>query len=127
MKQLLTFGGFAHDPQGILTAVHGLALVSIKPSLDRILSTAALPRGCGSAANCALQRSTDAEQEDAFGFLYDPEFALLHRLESSASGGTDSSPVEINCTTTLSAGCPTHRVLCDEWASPTITPPGAHL
>ena len=30
MLQLFAFGGFAHDPQRVLAAVYGLALVSIK-------------------------------------------------------------------------------------------------
>jgi len=35
-NKLFIFGGFAHDPQGILTSVRQLALVGVKRGLDRL-------------------------------------------------------------------------------------------
>ncbi len=64
MKRLLVFRRLSHDPQGILAAVHRLALVGIELCLNVgifELSVAALT-------------DTDGRR----GLLYDPQLALGH-------------------------------------------------
>jgi hypothetical protein len=71
MKQLLAFRGFAHDPQGVLTAVYELALVGIElcPNVGFGKQNAGLKLGIAAFANTyGGERS----------FLHDPQFALLH-------------------------------------------------
>ena len=68
---LLTFRGFPHDSQSVLTAVYQLALVSIKlrPNIGAWRGKAGLELSIApfTYADCWK-----------WGFLYDPQFALPH-------------------------------------------------
>ena len=61
MKRLLAFGGFAHDPQGILAAVQRLALVGVELCL-----------------NVGILELGIAPFADAKPLFHDPQFALRH-------------------------------------------------
>lgn len=61
MKPLLAFGGFAHDPQSILTAVYGLALMGVELCL-----------------NIGVLELSIAPFAHAKALFYDPQFALCH-------------------------------------------------
>jgi hypothetical protein len=64
VKPLLAFGGLAHDPQRILTAVQKLAFVGIELCLNiGILELSIAP-------------FTDADGWRAL--LYDPQLAIMH-------------------------------------------------
>jgi hypothetical protein len=64
VKKLLAFGGLAHDPQGVLAAVHRLALVGIELRLK--IGTFEL--GVAALAHADSRR----------GLFHDSEFALEH-------------------------------------------------
>ena len=73
MRQLLAFRRLAHDPQSVLAAVYGLALVSIELLLNVEISIfKALPRKLDIAA-CA-----DAQHRNAFGAFNYSELASGH-------------------------------------------------
>jgi hypothetical protein len=72
--ELFAFGGLAHDPESILAAVYGLALMGFKLSLDIIFELCVAPL-------------TDAQNGYAFFSLYDPELALLHDFSLAHSAG----------------------------------------
>jgi hypothetical protein len=75
MMRLLTFRGFPHDPQCVLAAVQRLAFMGIESCLDGIFGLAEwMCVGC----KLSVTALTDAEQRDASGLLYDPQFALFH-------------------------------------------------
>jgi hypothetical protein len=75
VRELLSFRGFTHDPQSILTAVQRLTFVGIESRVDGVFSPAERVRvGC----KLRVTALTDAEQWDASGLLYDPQFALFH-------------------------------------------------
>jgi hypothetical protein len=63
-NELLVFGCFAHDPQGVLAAIYWLALVGIKLRLN--------------IDTLKLSVAPFADGEGRRGWLYDPQFALLH-------------------------------------------------
>lgn len=67
MKQLLAFRGFAHDPQGVLTAVHQFALVGIERGEDRSQPIA-----------FELGIAVLADTDKGRGALHDPQLAFLH-------------------------------------------------
>ena len=71
MKQLLAFRGFAHDPQSVLAAVYGLALVSIKLYLKvgvRIRKT---------RLELGIAVFADADGRSR-SFFHDPQASLRH-------------------------------------------------
>ncbi len=70
MKQLLVFSGLAHDAQGILAAVHWLALVGIE-----LLGNIKL---CVGHAGLELNIAAFADADGRRALLYDPQLALLH-------------------------------------------------
>ena len=84
MKQLLAFCGFAHDPQGVLAAIHRVALVASERLYDfriRIfphwltrfeLTVAAFANADGGG----------------WYFPYDPQLALFHDRSLSHREGT---------------------------------------
>ena len=63
-NELSAFGGFAHDPQGVLAAVHWLALVGIKLCLNIIA--------------LELSVASFADAESWMGLLYNPKFSFRH-------------------------------------------------
>ena len=71
--RLLVLGCFAHDPQRILTAVYGVALVGIKRSADFVLRLI-----LGGFAGFELSIAAFADADGRGVSLYESEFALLH-------------------------------------------------
>ena len=71
LMQLFVFCGLAHDSQGVLTAIHRLALMSIKlrPNIGAWRGKVGL--------ELSIAPFTYADGWK-WGFLYDPQFALLH-------------------------------------------------
>ena len=74
MSRLLSFGGFAHGPQGVLTAVHRLALVGIELLLDSRLR---IPH-VGVSRELSIAVFADSEHRDVPSSLYDSELAFGH-------------------------------------------------
>ncbi len=69
--KLFVFRGFTDDPQGILTAVHRLALVGIELCLNVGFEI----RKAGLELGVAAFAYADGRWR---GLLYDPQFALRH-------------------------------------------------
>jgi len=79
VKRLLVFRGFPHDPQGILTAVCQLALMSIKLRLN-----VGIWRG---KARPELGIAPFTYAEGWKGSLYDLQSALLHNCSLAHLAG----------------------------------------
>jgi hypothetical protein len=78
---LLAFRGLAHGPQGVLAAVYGLALVSIKLCLNII---------SGPKREAGLEPGiTQFANSDCWGrrFLYDPQASTSHDRSLPHSAG----------------------------------------
>jgi hypothetical protein len=75
VNALFTFRGFAHNPQRILTAVHRLALVSVKLCLN----IGIFELGIASLAHADGRR----------GLFHDPQFALWHGFSLAHSAGRE--------------------------------------
>jgi hypothetical protein len=86
-SSLLVLGGFADDPQGVLTAVDGFALMGVELLLNRGLCfrLPTAPR----LANWKLRVAGLAHAQDGnvLGFLYDSQFALWHDRSLAHQGG----------------------------------------
>ena len=74
MKGLFVFRGFLHDPQGILTAVYGLALVGVELLLDSRLSIPPVRV----SSKLPVATFTDSEHWYIPNLFHDPKIALLH-------------------------------------------------
>jgi hypothetical protein len=74
-NRLSIFGGFAHDPQGILTTIGQLAFVSIERGFNFLLGI-----------SFELRVATLAYGEERRGLFYDLQLALWHD-PSLAQGG----------------------------------------
>ena len=86
MRPLLSFRGFAHDPQGVLTAVHRLTLVGIKLRLNISI----LELGIAALTHADGRRS----------LFDDPQFALGHIQSLAHREGQDLDLCKSNGTTT---------------------------
>ncbi len=79
MKRLLVFCGFAHDPQGVLAAVHRFALMGIEPCLNiRIRNK---------QVGLELRIATFADSDEWRGAFHDPQLALGHVQSVAHSEG----------------------------------------
>jgi hypothetical protein len=97
MKRLLAFGSFAHDPQRILAAIQGLAVVSAKfvPELIFRLFQGASVFRCG--LKLGSTSATDSHERQASGFTGDYQH-LLGRGFGSLLRHADSFPqVALGC------------------------------
>jgi hypothetical protein len=74
MNALLAFGRFAHDSQGVLTAVGQRALVGIELPLDRRLCVSSV----GISGELCVAPFADSEHRNIPDSLYDPKIALGH-------------------------------------------------
>jgi hypothetical protein len=74
VTQLFSFGGFSHDPQGVLAAVYGLALVGFELSLNMILEL-------------RVAALADSQNRNTVFSFYDPESARLHGFSLAHSSG----------------------------------------
>ena len=88
MKALLIFGRFAHDSQGVLAGVHRLAFVGV----ELLLKIGFGIRTVGFKLGVAPFTYPNDRRRRGF---HDPQSALLHECQSSASGREDVTPVEI--------------------------------
>lgn len=70
-QDLLAFGGLAHDPQGVLTAVYQFALVRVKLCLNIVSRR----RKAGLELGIAVFAYADGRGRASF---YDPQASLLH-------------------------------------------------
>jgi hypothetical protein len=73
MKQLFAFRGFTHNPQGVLAAFYGLALVGIE--LRSHFGLRIIFRGL-KRLKLKIAMFTDADGN--WSTFYDPQVALLH-------------------------------------------------
>ena len=80
-NRLLVFGGFTDDAQGVLAAVHRLALVRVKLPLDSRLR---VPLG-GVSRELSIAVFADSEYRNVSDPLHDPKVALWHE-DSLAHG-----------------------------------------
>jgi hypothetical protein len=84
---LLAFRGLAHDPQGILTAVHRLAGVTIELFLDTDLGFREIIELAGVCRELYVASFADSENRNFFGSFYHPEFAPRHNRSLAQSAG----------------------------------------
>jgi hypothetical protein len=75
---LFAFRRFAHDPQGILTAVHQFTLVGIELVANTSQSRVGICQRLGCHAELSIAAFTDSEHRDTPGMFYDPELAFGH-------------------------------------------------
>ena len=84
MSGLLIFGRFAHDPQGVLTAVEGLTIMGLKRSVNLGFSTV------------ELRATSFADGEILF---HDPQFSLRHEDSLAPNAcANETAPVPIDPT-----------------------------
>ncbi len=75
---VLALRRLAHDPQGILTAVYGLAIVSIKLIANTRQCCIWVGQSLSQYSKLSVTAFADAERWGLSRIFYDPQFALRH-------------------------------------------------
>ena len=78
MTELLSFRGLADDPQGVLAAVHRLALVDIKLVANTSQGRIGVCERFDCYAELSVTALADSEHRNLRSTFYDPKIALGH-------------------------------------------------
>lgn len=83
-NSLLVFGGFAHDPQRVLTAINQFAFVSIKREIDALFGVTS-----------KLKVAAFAHADHGRLLFNDPQATFWHNLSLAQSAGLAEIPVKV--------------------------------